>query len=61
MDLDINYCYRDCAIGRAASEEFLSLNDSVFDAAFDFQSFTENCFKTCIYKAAQADNKCKEF
>ena len=49
--MDITYCHERCQIGKAASEKFLNMNNSVLDAAFDFQLFTENCFKTCPYKA----------
>lgn len=58
--LDIVYCRECCQIGKAASEEFLGINASVIDAVFDFQNFTENCFKMCPYKAAHIKNKDKE-
>lgn len=58
--MDITYCYEKCSIGKEASEEFLTLNNSTFDAAFDFQYFTEKCFKTCPYKRAYLNNKGKE-
>ena len=49
--MDITYCNDHCPIGQAAREEFLSINNSAFDAAFDFRHFTENCFKTCHLKS----------
>jgi hypothetical protein len=48
--LDTTYCYEKCLIGKAASEVYLAVDSSVVDAAVDFDSFTENCFKTCPYK-----------
>lgn len=48
--MDITYCNDYCPIGRAARDEFLNINNSAFDAAFDFRHFTANCFKTCYYK-----------
>lgn len=48
--MDITYCYEHCQIGKAASEKFLEQNNSVFDAAFDFNYFVEKCFDTCQYK-----------
>lgn len=48
--MDITYCNDHCPIGKAARDEFLSINNSAFDAAFDFRRFTDNCFKTCLFK-----------
>ena len=53
---DIMYCYEHCKIGKAASDTFLELNNSAFDAAIDFRCFVENCFKTCPYKQARINN-----
>ena len=47
--MDIKYCYEQCETGKAAGEKFLDINNSVFDAAFDFNCFVETCFKTCPY------------
>ena len=58
--LDITYCFEKCQKGKVESEKFLSINNSVFDAAIDFQFFTEECFKTCPYKQAHVNNKDKE-
>lgn len=49
--MDITYCNDECPIGKAARDEFLNLNNSAYDAAMDFRFFTDNCFKTCPYKA----------
>lgn len=49
--MDITYCNNECSIGIAAREKFLDLNNSAYDAAMDFRFFTDNCFKTCPYKA----------
>lgn len=51
MKFDIKYCGECCDIGKAAQEKFLDKNNSAFDAAIDFWDFTENCIKTCPYKA----------
>lgn len=59
--LNITYCYEQCPVGRAASEEFLNTNNSVFGAAMEFQYFTENCFNTCPNKQVNINyNKDKE-
>ena len=58
--MDITYCYEQCTIGKTASDDFLRKQSSVFDAAIDFQCFTEKCFKTCPYKTAHVKNKTKE-
>lgn len=49
--MDITYCNDKCSIGKAARDEFLAMNNSAFDAAFDFRYFTENCFKRCPFKS----------
>ena len=48
--MNIDYCYKVCEKGKKAGEKFLEKNDSVLDAASDFWSFTDECFKTCPYK-----------
>lgn len=58
--MDTTYCYEKCAIGKVASEKFLSINNSVFDAAADFLDFTETCSKTCPRKQTNVNNKAKE-
>lgn len=55
--MDITYCFEMCSIGKAASDKFLDLNNSAIDAAIDFGSFTENCFKTCPHKSAHENYK----
>ena len=50
--MDIVYCGNHCFKGMEAKERFLSENNSTFEAASDFWSFTEQCFKTCPYKNA---------
>ena len=47
---NLDYCYKCCEKGKKASDEFLDKNNSVYDAASDFWSFTDECFKTCPYK-----------
>lgn len=49
--MDITYCNEKCTIGIAARDEFLDINNSVFDAAIAFRFFTKNCFKTCPHRA----------
>lgn len=59
--MDITYCNDECSIGRAARDEFLAINNSAFDAAFDFRRFVNNCVKTCPHKDAHAlQCKCEE-
>lgn len=48
--MDLEYCYKCCEKGKKVSNEFLDKNGSVYDAVYDFWSFTEECFKTCPYK-----------
>jgi hypothetical protein len=55
--LDTAYCFEKCKIGKAASCVFLDLNNSVFDAALDFDQFIENCFKYCPYKSVHEKQK----
>lgn len=50
--MDITYCNNNCSTGMTARDKFLAKNSSVFDAAFDFNYFVENCFKSCPYKDA---------
>ena len=59
--MDITYCFEKCKIGKAASEVFLDLNNSAFDAAADFDNFIENCFSACPYKSAHVKAVNKEF
>ena len=49
--MNITYCNDKCSIGQAASQKFLSINNSAFDAAMDFRFFVDNCFKSCPHKA----------
>lgn len=56
--MDNSYCNEKCAIGKAAREIFLAKDNSVLDAAHDFQAFVENCFKACPYKSKH--NKVKD-
>lgn len=55
--MDIAYCNNNCSVGIAKRNEFLDSTDSVFDAAFDFNCFVENCFKSCPYKEANTKQK----
>lgn len=49
--MNFNYCSGKCPTGKKVSSEFLNNCESVFDAAYDFQSFVENCYKTCPHRA----------
>ena len=42
-----DYCYKECPIGKAKSEEFLDANNSAYDAALDMMWFVEKCSETC--------------
>jgi hypothetical protein len=53
--IDLDYCYKKCSTGKKASDEFIDKNNSVYDAAVDFWSFTDECFKTCPYKDAHCE------
>lgn len=55
--MDITYCYEKCRVGKAASDTFLELNNSVIEAATDFGTFAVNCFKTCQF-SNRHENKC---
>ena len=48
--MDIKYCYETCAKGQEVAKKLIWDCESVFDAAFDFECFTKECFKTCPYK-----------
>lgn len=48
--MNIEYCLKQCNIGKEASKTFLSLNNSSIVAALVFGDFTDNCFKTCPFK-----------
>jgi hypothetical protein len=54
--MNIVYCNDTCPIGRAARDYFLKVNNSAFGAAFDFQSFTKNCFNACPFYDKHRDN-----
>ena len=58
--MNIEYCYVSCTIGKNAAKSYLGACESVLKAAFDFQYFTENCFKTCPYKQEHLKEKDKE-
>ena len=49
--MNYEYCLYKCPIGKVASKNFLSLNDSAIQGAIIFSEFTFNCYKTCPYKA----------
>ena len=55
--MNIEYCNNECQIGVAAKNLFLNLNNSAFDAVFDFQHFAENCFKVCPFKGVRKEFK----
>lgn len=48
--MDTTYCYKECLLGKAKCIEYLKLNNSALEAAFDFKLFIEECSKTCPYK-----------
>ena len=48
--MSITYCNEGCPIGKAAKEVFLNLNNSVYDAVFDFNCFVDNCYSRCPFK-----------
>lgn len=54
--MDISYCYEHCAVGKAASDKFLAENNSVLDAAVDFNFFTAECYKTCVKQRKTKEN-----
>ena len=58
--MNSDYCLEACSIGKAASNIFLELNNSVSDAAIDFDCFVENCFKECPFKYKHIEPK-KEY
>jgi hypothetical protein len=47
---DLSYCYEKCEKGSVFAKKSIWDCESVFDAAFDFQCFVDECFKTCPYK-----------
>ena len=49
--MNSTYCNDVCPIGKAAKAVFLDLNNSVYDAVFDFKNFTANCKKQCPFKS----------
>ena len=49
--MDITYCFENCPIGKAAGEVYKYMNNSMLDAASDFNAFADNCFKTCPFKS----------
>jgi hypothetical protein len=48
--LENTFCFEECQIGKTVAENCLALNDSIFEAVYDFNNFTEICLKTCPYK-----------
>lgn len=50
MKVDIEYCYESCEKGREFAKKAVWECESIFDAAFDFECFTKECFKTCPHK-----------
>lgn len=57
IEIDLEYCYKNCVRGKSASEEFLEKNNSVYDAVSDFWAFVDECFKTCPYKDKHVKEK----
>lgn len=55
--MDSTYCYEKCEKGSAFAKEALWKCESVFDAAFDFDCFVKECFKTCPYKELHKEEK----
>lgn len=58
--MDITYCNDICSKGKAARDKFLNDNNSAFDAAIDFWHFTDECFKSCPYKAIHEERDKEE-
>jgi hypothetical protein len=54
--IDITYCNDQCPVGKEARDRALDTNNSVFDAAIDFNNFVEHCANTCPYQEAQKMN-----
>ena len=48
--MNSTYCNDVCPIGKAAKEVFLDLNNSAYDAVFDFNYFVDNCQNRCPFK-----------
>lgn len=48
--MDHTYCDKKCPIGIKASKECLDQSNSAYEAAMDFLSFVDECFKTCPFK-----------
>lgn len=44
------FCIRECPIGKKQSDEFLSQNNSAYDAALDMQDFVDKCKRTCKFE-----------
>lgn len=44
------YCINECPIGKKQSDEYLSQNNSAYDAAIDMQFFVNRCICTCKYE-----------
>lgn len=55
--MDITYCNTKCAIGISARKAFLDENDSVFEAAADFNYFIEDCYESCPHKEVHIKQK----
>ena len=45
-----DFCIEKCPLGKEKSKEFLTINNSVYDAVVDMYYFVEECTKTCPYK-----------
>ena len=45
--VDINYCLKECPIGKKYKEEALQKQDSVFDAVDEIHEFLIDCNKNC--------------
>ena len=55
--MEFSYCYFKCEKGSSCAKELISNCESVFDAAFDFDCFVKECFKTCPYKEFHKEDK----
>lgn len=48
--MNIDYCYKECRVGKQAAQDLLAQSESVSDAVIDFWHFVEECFVSCPHK-----------
>lgn len=49
------FCFKICPKGSEKQKEILKNNESVLDAAFEFQDFVDECLRTCPYSEERAN------